>query len=653
MSEIDTKQNPIASERSNYRKSLQQSKENFDKRLNDIEERSETLNKKRDLLRNSSVKEAQDHYEGSLKEQKETMRENLLSTRQQMAEKMEKEKEIHSKTSSEQAKKYYQQLEDLNEGHLREVKDKDNSFQETVYQKNRNQEKVLKNQAAVASDSREKLRSNYVEKERGSLEEQREILKKIVKDGDLKVQSAREDERRKLVEARRGSKEAYENMKNTVEAEGLAKSKLYDNRLSGIQKNYQKANVENSTSNQEMIKNNAANYNREMKKATLAHQNEINELTSDFESRQKLEDYVKAREKQHQDLATQNKGLSPREARLVDQIDSYKEGNQKLSKEMDNIGADYADKLKNVNDAEKRTREEMLVSRDRSNQAFIDKTLIEERGKQEQVKRSLENKVTINKNESEITYNQMEKTLKNRIEALNKNYAATMKDVDEKHNYLVSNIKTQNKLDRKEYSEKIDRDFNDRQIESMKRNQNKLDLQAESFENQKVELDKKVAKKEDVFDTQLGRLRENSNYQMAVQYDIMNRQNEDTKLSLKENAQRKEDDLKSTIEILHSKYARKLDQQEQKFEKQMYALVQGYEGRIRHMSRESSRELAMKTNESLRDKKLLVAGNEMDKKRLVEYYENLLQNMRTNYEKEFSRVKSFIATSSENNSSGT
>jgi hypothetical protein len=652
MSGIDPKQTSNANQMSDYRRSIKEARENYEKRANDIEERSEKINNKRDQSRNESINQAQKNYETNLTKQKDALEENFISNRKNLIDKLEGEKRNHAKATGDLTKKYYERLEDLNEQHGKNAKELEGNYQESLDYRKRTQDKVLKDQSVNASKKYQSLADDYKLKEDKLVDNQHNRLRKVMKDADYEVSSTRKTEKKKVEEARAKNQTLYEELKRNSETENKMKDQMFDNRLAEIQKNFKGAYEESVRRNQEMNRTHNTKFNGEMREVNSQHKNEIDHLRKDFSERERLDDYLRKKEKQSIDMANNNRGYSPKEARLVNQIDSYKQANKKLLNDIDVVGSDYDAKLDQVNFSEKKIRDNLIASKDRESQAFLDKTLIEERSKQEQMKSSLESKMITDKNEADIKQTQIEKTLKNRIQTLNENYGATLKDVDDKNNLLVTNIKHQNKVDRREYADRVDKDYNARQIEAMKRNQGKMDLQQRSFENQRLFLDKQMTEKENAFDTQIGRLREDTNYNMSVQYDIMNRQKEDTKMALKENAKRKEDDLKSNIELLHSKYARKLNQQEQKFEKQMYSMVKDYENKIRHMSRETTRELAMKTSENIREKKTIAASHDMDKKRLVEYYENLLQNMRTNYEREFDRLKNFLSTASEGNSTG-
>ena len=652
MSGIDPKQNSHTGQMTDYRRSMKEARDNFEKRVQDIENRAEKLNNKKDIERNETITDVRKNYESNLANHKNTLERNFIENRKTLNDKMEHEKRTHAKNTGELTKKYYERLEDINEKHQKNGQELEGNYRENLDIKSRTQDKVLKEQSINSSKKYQALKDDYDLKEDKLIENQQSQMRKVMRDAENDVSTTRKTEKKKVEDARSKSQSLYEDIKKNSELESNTKDQMYNNRLSEIQKNYKLAQDDTEFKNKNLTKESYDKFNSEMRKINLENDAKTAQLSREFSEKNRINNYLREKEKNFQDLNLSKTGLSPKEGRLQNQIRTYQDANQKLRNDLDAVGADYSDRLTMANFNGKKIRDNLIESKDRQAQAFLDKTLIDERGKQDQVKRSLENKMSSDKNEADIKRNQIEKTLKNRVDSLNQNYSATMKDVEEKNNLLVSNIKHQNKVDRKDYAERVDRDYNGRQIETLKLNQSKLDLQQKSFENQRMILDKQVAEKEIAFDTQLGRLREQSNSNMAVQYDIMNRQKEDTKISLKENAKRKEDDLKSTIEILHSKYARKLNQQEQKFEKQMYSMVQGYESKIRQMGRDNARELAMKASESIRDKKHMSANNEMDKKRLVEYYENLLQNMKTNYEREFDRLKNFLAASSEHDTSG-
>ena len=130
MSGIGPKENSHTSQISDYRRSAKEARDNFDKRVSDLETRSENLNKKRDQVRNNTIAETKQAYDSNLKNQKDTLEKSFLEKRKILNDKMDQEKRIHAKNTGDLTKKYYERLEDINESHMKNSQELERNYRD-------------------------------------------------------------------------------------------------------------------------------------------------------------------------------------------------------------------------------------------------------------------------------------------------------------------------------------------------------------------------------------------------------------------------------------------------------------------------------------------------------------------------------------------
>jgi len=634
----------VAQERADYNKLLNKERDKFNNDLSETKERFERISKKRDDSTQKYRNELSDSYDSMKNENIEQSNNSVKLKRAAMDKALEEERMSHANSMGQAQKKFYNKLEDLNDEY-----NESNQSLAKIYDKNLEKKRemygqgIKKNQKE-STDSVNQFRDNFTK----SIEEQREgLLKeknkiqrdhsKLLKDQQvdntnekLKLQSRFRDH---TIQRERDHAAEKEILGKLNDAEKSDIKKIFEEKVNdineGSQENYQELM---SKTNREMDR-----MQRDFNKERYLERNEnlAEKRERDFQVGRKDEIEQRSIQQEIHAAKVGKNSLADKDAKR------WKERSSDLIDQLQKQQSFYQTELKASQENAKRKTGQTLMSKELEFQGKQSNQLFNERTNAQRKEMFLNDKNDIDSRNLTTQFSTREKSLQERVKALSETFNQRTQDLNTKNVNMLEGLKSQHVADKRNFSLSVEKEFNDRQLDKLKDFEKKQRVLTEDYERQINQLTKENSKLQTMLVDTVNRVKNKGDQDIQNQQQLMIDQKKQSDRRIHDKLASREMELKFLVEELHTRYGRKLTDQENSLQTKINNLTEDYEDKIKVLMKNHRVENEEQSAANLKDRQFLQRNFEEEKKRLVEQYNNFIQNMKISHQDEVRNIKKF------------
>lgn len=643
MNGIDyTKQ--LAKDREYYRDASEKQKAATDKRIADIERRSEHVNTKQRENFIQDRAELESGYQKSLNDLKDTSKTSLQDSSSKFNKDMEQERKSFTEQSLKKSQDFDRRLSDLKSSYGKAFdseKDFHRDLTTTQQKKYRaNVDKLTSDNSNQMKDYQDKMskESNELKHNYGN---ERQDLTRSYEDRMTGLHKANT---KKNAELREGINSEMRKQKEVHSADLKHQQDYAQDRLGTMQKNYQ-----------ERFDTMAKDYGQRTDNLVDAQKNES--IKTNREHQQKITDANRGyndhlreieREKRRRDNGNgEFAEIVDRQQGLKDKI-IHENRERSLETQLSELQRTFSAKSIHDEDAFNQTLKEesseAVARQDRKlNEANADKIVTvskeRERAEAEVSNREHQNRLDRSAYEQQLM---LEKNNSNeRITKLKENFNSSMKTLEDKHRASLEDVtKTSNK-DKNEYIKKV-QERRSNEIFEMKREFGKMmDSTVQDYEA-------RLSKYQ----------RENEYLKLTMDQKVQNiidqtQKNLDTQRTLFEDRRaadvkghqllmdQREAQLKRNMTEVTSNFQRKLDKLQVANDSKLKLLTNDYENKLKELKATTSKDLAQKDMNHQTEQDRIKQAFDDEKARLVSSYENQIQGMKNGHKEAMDQMKDY------------
>lgn len=642
MAQIDNPASILAKDRSEYYKASKKEKDNYERQVKELEDNYEKHDKKRDANYSKQLNEIRDRYESQYDKLKENHNQSLADKKEKIQAQLSKEKESNSGTVRNLEKDHYEKLENLNESYNENLNREKSLHDNEVNNLRSSYMDSVKNMRKASADQMGQVQErfgNSVDKQKVDIIDEKNKMQsafeKRLNDTTLSEQERR-NQLQKHHQIYMDQMSKHHNLDKDLSTQ-MNDAKIQDLRQENNMK-LQKSALKEKLDNEKLVKN----FNNEF--LTQQEQNEQNlkDVKFDHLAEKRLKDYKDARAKEMSEkMSSSGIGGTRNEIDLQNRVKNLEGRSNLLQERLANEEKDFATNLKDHNALSKQEQGKALMKKDLENQGRITDISTMEKNKNLKLTETLTEKNRIDTQELNAQLAKSEKDFKTRLRNLNENFGEQMQDVNTKNAQLVDGLKKEHIMDKRNYAASIDRIYNDRQVELMKSFDQRMSLQSQVYENRIQKLEENNEKLRETLRDSISRLKEKNDQELITNKNLADEQKNNIETTLHDKMSMQEKELMRTSKEKYERLYKKLQQQENDFQKSLKNIVFDYESKIQTLNQEKNKNQAQSKLEIQRDRREILAGFNVEKQRIIEQYENMLENIKKTHEEEMNNLRNF------------
>lgn len=326
----------------------------------------------------------------------------------------------------------------------------------------------------------------------------------------------------------------------------------------------------------------------------------------------------------------------------------YERKVEQFKKEIESVEADFKHQNKEMHrkfekDLTNKTQRYATELGDVKNENNINRLQdrIEMKKKIDTAERKFEEKSRIESQDFETEMRAQERGSKEKITKLKQNFNRTYKDLNHKNELHVQEIKDDFARDKKVFMSAITKQTEDEKYRMRKDFDIKLNKIITSYEREldKLRSDNSMIKRQ--MEDEINLARQKAQKLISTEKEAMSRKSrEDMKLA-KDEKDKRERELVSQIDRIHDTYGKKLSEQNYQSNLKLETLTREYEFKMDKIKKEAAATVALKESQISKEEQRLKTAFESEKRRIVEQYENQIASMRTSHRDQLNRLADY------------
>lgn len=642
MSQIDRTSSITNQARADYYKEQKRQKESYDKDLEAQKKRYEKTTAQRKESNQNEINEVKDKYEKRFDELKSKSIENSKRFQSKVQNQTKREQEQNLKNLAEEREKFQRRVEDLNTQYTKEL----TAQEKRHFNVEENQRNNFKNNLT----KKEVEFVDHIEKTKLSHDDHNQdvIKKSKLERNDL------EKKYTDILSEQTGSEMKKRQLQNEASSSTLERT-LADNKLAlkikDMERSGQVSDIRDQSNKliEKRMADEKANHeamlqmhNKDSEKVRTDNERRLNQINTDHLMEKRIRDYQEGR-KAESIQRSQNSGLSVTQKEKDQEVElrRWKERNKSMEEKLGNQQVQYIDNIKELQQKNRMEVGNALQQKEVSSDTRVMDVLAAERLKFDKSQSVWQGKQMADKEIFDRTNRNNEKILKNRVTNLNETYTQRLQDLNDKNTNMLTGLKREHLLDKREFATNIETQFNKKQLELVKGFENKQDLLMSEYEKKIATLEAQNQELTTHMHSTVNRIRREESQKMVNQQDMIIEQKKDSERALHEMMSKRESELRNTIHSLHEDYANKINEQEKSFKDRIGALTSEYEQKMFHLQKSTNQELNSKNSELVRERKALLTTFEDEKKRISGQYENIIKNMKTAHQDHLANLNKY------------